>query len=172
MNHSYRLIRSSRKTLALEVSSEGEVIVRAPNKTPAVTIEAFVQSHEAWLERALARQAERQTRHPAPSPEEIEKYRKQANALLPERVAHFANIMGVTPTGVRITGAKKRFGSCSPKNALCFSLYLMQYPPDAIDYVVVHELAHIVHHNHSASFWATVEAYMPDYKRRRALLKQ
>ncbi len=172
MNRSYRLIRSSRKTLSLEVSAEGEVIVRAPNKTPAVTIEAFVQSHEAWLERALARQAERQTRHPAPSPEEIEEYRKQANTLLPERVAHFANIMGVTPTGVRVTSAKKRFGSCSPKNALCFSLYLMQYPPDAIDYVVVHELAHIVHHDHSAGFWATVAAYMPDYKRRRALLKQ
>lgn len=172
MNHSYRLIRSSRKTLALEVSSEGEVIVRAPNKAPLVTVEAFVHNHEAWLEKALARQGERLARHPNPTPEEIEKYREQANALLPERVAHFANIMGVTPTGVRITGAKKRFGSCSPKNALCFSLYLMQYPPDAINYVVVHELAHIVHHNHSASFWATVEAYMPDYKRRRALLKQ
>lgn len=172
MNHPYRLIRSSRKTLALEVSADGEILVRAPRRTPLVTIEAFVRDHEAWLERAKARHAERQARHPAPSPEQIEEYRAKANVLIPERVAHFATVMGVTPTGIRITGAKKRFGSCSPKNALCFSLFLMQYPDDAIDYVVVHELAHILHHDHSTHFWATVETYMPDYKRRRALLKQ
>lgn len=172
MKHLYRLIRSSRKTLALEVSAEGEIIVRAPRRTPLITIETFVRDHEAWLERALTRQAERQTRHPAPSPEQIEAYRAKAKNLIPERVAYFATVMGVTPTSIRITSARKRFGSCSPKNALCFSLFLMQYPDDAIDYVVVHELAHILHHNHSAHFWDTVEKYMPDYKRRRALLKQ
>ena len=95
-----------------------------------------------------------------------------AKEKIPPRVAYFADVMGVKPKSVRITSAKKRFGSCSPKNALCFSLYLMQYPDDAIDYVVVHELAHVLHHDHSARFWSTVARYMPDYKRRRAPLKE
>lgn len=172
MEIQYQLIRSSRRTLALEVSAEGEVVVRAPNKTSLAAIEAFVHSHKAWIEKAITRQVERRERHPEPSPEQIETYRERAKAIIPARVSHFAAIMGVTPTGVHITSARKRFGSCSPKNALCFSLFLMQYPDDAIDYVVVHELAHILHHDHSARFWDTVEKYMPDYKRRRALLRQ
>lgn len=171
MKPSYRLIRSSRRTLALEVSAEGEVIVRSPNKMPLAAIEAFVQSHDAWIEKALKKQEERQARHPSPSPEQIEAYRNRAEAYIPDRVAYFSAIMGISPTNVRITGAKKRFGSCSPKNALCFSLYLMQYPDEAVDYVVVHELAHTVHHNHGPLFWNTVAKYIPDYKRRRALLK-
>ena len=80
--------------------------------------------------------------------------------------------MGVQPTGVRITSARTRFGSCSGKDSLCFSWRLMQYPEDAVDYVVVHELAHIVHKNHGPYFWALVGQYMPDYKRRRALLRK
>jgi predicted metal-dependent hydrolase len=79
--------------------------------------------------------------------------------------------MGLVPTGVRITDARKRFGSCSSKNRLCFSWRLMQYPPEAIDYVVVHELAHIRHHDHSPSFWGLVEQTMPDFRRREALLR-
>ena len=80
--------------------------------------------------------------------------------------------MGLTPAGVRITGAQKRFGSCSGQNRLCFSWRLMLYPPEAIDYVVVHELAHIHHHNHGPAFYALVEQYMPDYRQRQALLRQ
>lgn len=172
MNRSYRLIRSSRKTLALEVSRDGEIIVRAPNRTSLRRIEEFVESHARWIEGALARQEERRSKHPPLSSEEIEALRTRAKAHVPPRVAYFAVLMGVTPQSVRITSAKKRFGSCSSSNSLCFSLYLMQYPPETIDYVVVHELAHILHHDHSAAFWATVEKYMPDYARRRALLKQ
>ena len=86
-------------------------------------------------------------------------------------MAHYAEWMGVTPTGVKITGAKTRFGSCSAKNSLCFSLYLMAYPDAAVDYVVVHELAHIRHKNHSPAFYAEVARVMPDYRERRKLLK-
>lgn len=80
--------------------------------------------------------------------------------------------MGVSPTGIKITSAKKRFGSCSGKNSLCFSFMLMQYPEEAVDYVVVHELAHIRHHNHSRDFYRFIEKYMPDYKEREKLLKK
>ena len=79
-------------------------------------------------------------------------------------------MMGVTPAGVKITSARTRFGSCSGKNSLCFSWRLMLYPPQAIDYVVVHEMAHIRHHNHSKDFWAFVASVMPDYRERQALL--
>ena len=80
-------------------------------------------------------------------------------------------IVGVQPAGITITAARTRFGSCSGKNRLSFSLYLMAYPPDAIEYVVVHELAHIRHHDHSPAFYREVETYLPDWKRRRDLLR-
>ena len=91
---------------------------------------------------------------------------------IPPKVRHYAAIMGLRPTGIRITSARTRFGSCSGKNSLCFSWRLMEYPEEAVDYVVVHELAHIVHKNHGPDFWALVGQHMPDYKRRRALLRK
>ena len=80
--------------------------------------------------------------------------------------------MGVMPTGLHITAARTRWGSCSGKNSLCFSLFLMRYPPEAIDAVVVHELAHIRHKNHGPDFYRFVEKTLPDYRQRIALLKQ
>jgi predicted metal-dependent hydrolase len=103
--------------------------------------------------------------------QQIDALRQKAKAVLPQKVAYWAQKMGVAPTGVKITSARTRFGSCSGKNSLCFSWRLMQYPPEAIDYVVVHELAHIRHHDHSPSFWALVERTMPDYRARQALLR-
>ena len=79
--------------------------------------------------------------------------------------------MGVTPANVKINAAQKRFGSCSSKGNLNFSCRLMAYPPEAIDYVVVHELAHLIHMNHSNAFYAVVAAVLPDYKVRAAMLK-
>ena len=84
---------------------------------------------------------------------------------------HYARLMGVQPAGVRITGARTRFGSCSGSNRICFSWRLMDYPEAAVDYVVVHELAHIVHKNHGPQFWALVARYLPDWRARRALLR-
>jgi predicted metal-dependent hydrolase len=72
---------------------------------------------------------------------------------------------------ITITGAKNRFGSCSSKGNIAFSYRLMLYPEAAIDYVVVHELAHLLEMNHSPAFYKIVESVMPDYKERRKLLK-
>ena len=105
------------------------------------------------------------------SPEEEQALRRLAAEVIPQRVAVWGRQMGLTPTGVKITSAKKRFGSCSGRNSLCFSWRLMQYPAEAVDYVVVHELAHIRHHNHGAAFWALVEHTLPDYRARQALLR-
>ena len=79
--------------------------------------------------------------------------------------ADLKRLTGLSPTGVRITSARTRFGSCTLKNALNFSLFLMEYSAGAVDYVVLHELCHIRHKNHSRDFYALVARYMPDYKK-------
>ena len=167
----YEIIRSRRRTVALEVTADGRVLVRAPMAMPEGEIRRFVDGHTAWLEKARDKVAARQAAHPPLTRQETEALRRRAAAILPDKVAHYAAVMGVTPMSVKITAARTRFGSCSGKNGLCFSLYLMQYPEKAIDYVVVHELAHIRHHDHSAAFYAEVAKVMPDYKERRKLLK-
>ena len=172
MAERYELVRSRRKTLSVEVTREGRVIVRAPLRVSAAQIERFVAAHADWIARAQARQRERMAAHPEPDDRRRAELIRRAKAELPPKVAHYARLMGVQPTGLTITSARTRFGSCSGKNSLCFSWRLMEYPEEAVDYVVVHELAHIVHKNHGPDFWALVGQYMPDYKRRRALLRK
>lgn len=167
----YQVIRSRRRTLALEVTRDGRVLVRSPQSATETEVVWFVEAHREWLRRALARQAERRQRHPEPTEEEAAELRRKAQAILPGKVAQYAAKMGVTPTAVHITSARTRFGSCSGRNSLSFSWRLMQYPEAAVDYVVVHELAHIRHHNHSAAFYAFVEEILPDYRERAALLR-
>ncbi len=166
------LIRSRRRTLGLEVTREGHVIVRAPLRASAASIERFVQEHAEWIQKAQARQRARLAAHPEPDEAGQAVLMRRAREELPPKVAYYAQRMGLQPTGMTITSARTRFGSCSPKNRLCFSWRLMDYPEAAIDYVVVHELAHIVHKNHGPQFWALVERYMPDYRARRALLRE
>ncbi len=98
-------------------------------------------------------------------------YRAEAYRTIKERVAYFANITGLYPGGIKITGAKKRFGSCSPHNDLCFTWRLILAPLSVIDYVVVHELAHLAERNHSKRFWDKVRMYLPNYKEERNWLK-
>nr|HXK78311.1 M48 family metallopeptidase [Oscillospiraceae bacterium] len=97
--------------------------------------------------------------------------REAAATYLSTRTEHFATIMNVCPTGIKITSAKRRWGSCSPKNAICYSWRLMLEPPEAIDYVVVHELAHIRHKDHGEGFHRFVASVLPDWKRREKLLR-
>lgn len=168
----YTLIRSDRRTAALTVTEDAAVVVRAPRRMPKAAIDCFVDEHAAWITACIEKRREYARSHPPLTAGEEQKLRRDAAELLPSLVTCWARIMGVEPTGVRITGAKKRFGSCSGKNALCFSFRLMQYPREAIEYVVVHELAHIRHHDHSAAFYRFVASVMPDYRARAALLRQ
>ena len=165
------VIRSDRKTLGLQVDKEGTLIVRAPRRTGAAEIEAAIKKHAAWIEKAQKTQRERAAAHPAPTAEETARLKAAAKEILPPKVRYYAALMGVEPTRVTVTGAKTRFGSCSAKNAVSFSCYLMRCPDPAVDYVVVHELAHIRHHDHSPTFWAEVEKWLPDYKERKKLLR-
>jgi predicted metal-dependent hydrolase len=166
----FEIIRSSRKTLCLQITREAKVVVRAPKKATLETIEAFVSKHAEWLKIHLKKRVLKNELEYADNAREAE-LRDLAKSIIPDKVEKFARIMNVYPTSIKITGAKTRFGSCSEKNALCFSWRVMCYPEKAIDYVVVHELAHILHHDHSKNFWATVEKYMPDYRDGQNILK-
>ena len=169
----YKLIRSERRTLAMELSPEGDLILRAPRRMPLRLIEQFIASHEDWIAKhreKLRRRAEFDEAHFSDE-EQIQSLITRAKAILPEKTEYWAKIMGVTPTGVRITRAKKRFGSCSPENRIAYSYRLMAYPEEAIDDVVVHELSHIRHKNHSPDFYAFVARFLPDHKAREAILK-
>ena len=168
----YRVLRSKRRSVSVEITPGLEVLVRAPQRMPQAMIEDFVERHRDWVETHLAKARERASRlPPEPTEEEKQELIRRAKELLPERVAHYSAVMGLTPTGITVTGAQKRFGSCSGKNRLCFSWRLMRYPQEAIDYVVVHELAHIRHKNHGSAFYTLIASVLPDYKEREALLR-
>ena len=168
----YELRRSGRKTLSLEITEDCRILVRAPLRAPKPQIDAFVESHAGWIAKHLEQQRRRAASAPPPPTEaEIAMLKDAARAILPEKTAYWSRRMGVTPTGLRITSARKRYGSCSSKNSLCFSCFLMRYPEEAIDLVVVHELCHILEKNHGPRFYALLEQYLPDYKERKKLLK-
>ena len=127
---SYELIRSGRRTLALEVRG-GRVIVRAPCRASQAVIDRFVAAHTDWIARALAKQETRAAAHPEPTDAEREAYIRQAEAYLPQRVAYYSERMGLSPTQVRITGARTRFGSCSSQNhGAEFYALIARYLPD------------------------------------------
>lgn len=167
----YTILRSKRKTLSLEITRASEVLVRAPQGLPQEQIDHFVLSHRAWIDTHLAQMQARLAAHPPPSPEHLKLLRRSAKEQIPGRVAYYSERMGLSPSVIRINSAKTRFGSCSAANHLSFSCLLMDYPDEAIDYVVVHELAHIQHKNHSPAFYALIEDYLPDWRTRRQLLR-
>lgn len=167
----YELIRSRRKTMALEITGDCRVLVRAPMGISKTRIDSFVSGHTAWIKKHLEIQRQRIARRPpAPTEAEIETLKARARESLPPKVAEWSEKMGLRPTGVRITAARKRYGSCSGKNGLCFSCFLMNCPEPAVELVVVHELCHIREKNHGPRFYALLEHYLPDWRERKRLL--
>ena len=162
-----KIIRSKRKSISVEISPELEVIVRAPFNMKKRDIDRFTDDHREWIEKHIEVRKQRQAnRVPEPTLEEIADIKVKAEKLLHEKVAYFSSIMGVQPKSIKITSAKKRLGSCSSVNGICLSYRVMLYPDDIIDYVVIHELAHIKEHNHSKRFYDIVRRYCSDYKDR------
>lgn len=166
------VIRSGRKTLALEVKPDGRVLLRLPFGCSNSEAESFFESNRAWLERAKIRVAERIEHYTEPTEQECAELKELARKIIPERVKYFSELTGLVPSSVHITSARTRFGSCSGKNSVSFSWRLMKYPSDCIDYVVLHELSHIKHHDHSAKFYALIARYMPDHEARRKKLSE
>ena len=169
----YELIRSNRKTIALQIKGDGRIIVRAPVRMAAKDIQRFVDSKAAWIEKHLAIIQQRQ--QPVASAFTLEQIQQLADAAksdLPRRVARFAALVGVTYGRITIRAQKSRWGSCPGKGNLNFNCLLMLCPEDVRDYVVVHELCHRKELNHSPRFWAEVEKVLPGYKVQRKWLKE
>lgn len=169
------LVRSNRRTLAAEIRPNGTVLVRAPLRLPQQEIERFLTEHTAAIERHLQKQLARTAQTAALPPftrAELEEMARQAAERIPKRVAFYAPKIGVTYGRITIRNQKSRWGSCSGAGNLNFNCLLMQAPPEVLDSVVVHELCHRLHPNHSKAFYAEVYRVFPQYDRCHAWLKE
>lgn len=169
------IIRSNRKTIAIEIKPDASVLVRVPYFMKDAEIYKFVKEKEQWITQHLkkVRERQRETREvPKMSMDEMRQLADLALKVIPPKVKYYAEIMNVHYGRITIRNQKTRWGSCSGKGNLNFNCLLMLAPEEVIDYVVVHELCHLLEMNHSKAFWQQVERVMPDYKKHRQWLKE
>jgi predicted metal-dependent hydrolase len=171
----YTIIRSKRKSISASVNGSGELIVRAPLHMPERKIERFVEENYKALEKMQKRklaQIQQANEQGMLAKAEIEALRAQAKELIPQRVAYYAPLVGIYPNNISIKRMKTRWGSCSSKGNLNFNLLLMLAPPETLDSVIVHELCHLKHMDHSAQFYEEVLRVFPEYKKHNGWLKK
>ncbi|MES3031321.1 MAG: SprT family zinc-dependent metalloprotease [Patescibacteria group bacterium] len=186
MPHAYTLIRSRRRSIALTISRDATLVVRAPLFVSKGYIDRLVEKKGEWIEKKqeyfrkrvvekkdtrLMYLGEVNTIDFKNKKETENWYKKKAREILTERIEYYSKLTGWTYRSMSINGAKTRWGSCGPRNTINFSWRLVMAPLTTVDYVIVHELAHIVEKNHSKKFWDKVREVMPDYKERQAVLK-
>ena len=177
-NYDIELIRSRRKTIAIEIHPDLSIRVRAPLRMPQYRIMEFLEEKEHWIDLHLEKMRQRkesnadQTSRISISEEEIKQLTELAKEVIPQRVAFFAAQMGVNYGRITIRNQKTRWGSCSQAGNLNFNCRLMKMPPEVLDYVVVHELCHRKQMNHSAAFYREVYRVFPDYDRCRLWLRE
>ena len=199
----YKIVRSKRKTLALTIDSEAQLVVRAPMKLGEDVIKDFIRKKEKWIidkQRQVMDYATKQSAFILEDGENVLYFGKsyavlrrdtaeiaiegnflivpetmtldgfaawmkeQGNDIIRERADYYANLLGVKYSSVKMSEAKRRWGSCGTGNTLNFAWRLVMCPQSVIDYVVVHELSHITYKDHSAKFWTRVATVMPSYK--------
>ncbi|MBR1455799.1 MAG: M48 family metallopeptidase, partial [Oscillospiraceae bacterium] len=160
---------------ALEVKSDGRVLVRAPRWTPNAVIRGFVARNRDWIEAHVAQAAARREAQGAAeklSEEELRALVREARERITARAAYYAPLVGVRFGRIAIRRQRTKWGSCSSKGNLNFNCLLALAPPEVLDYVVVHELCHLLEMNHSPRFWAEVGRVLPDYGVRRRWLRE
>lgn len=168
------VIRSNRRTIGAEVRG-GRLIVRVPLTAGDADVKRFLARHERWIETHLARaQARESVREGCGrlSADELSLLAERARQVVPERVAYYAPLVGVTYGRITIRRQRSRWGSCSAKGNLNFNCLLMLAPPEVLDSVVVHELCHRRVMNHSARFYAEVLRVFPEYRKWNRWLKE
>lgn len=161
----YRLVRSRRRTVEIQITSAGEVVVRCPTGMSRGAVQAVVEKKQDWILSHLPAQSA-----PPFTPRELEALKARAREILSERVAYYAPLVGVDYGSVTIRAQRTRWGSCSARGNLNFNCLLVLAPPEVVDYVVVHELCHRREMNHGPAFWMLVEGVLPDYQARRQWL--
>ncbi len=165
----YKTMRSL--TLRLK-TPDGPIEVSAPVGTSRLAVESFVRSRKPWIDIQRARLADKPlVRANAASPEEVKEWRALVEGLTPGLVGHWAQIMGVTPGKLVYRNMTSRWGSCRPSTGrICINVRLALYPPRCLEYVVVHELAHLVVQGHGPQFRALLDRYLPDWRATKRLL--
>ena len=168
-----KIIKSNRKTIAVEINSEG-IFVKAPINMRDDEIAAFLETKKGWIDKHLQIVAERRERMNNVKPytmEEIHALADKALQIIPEKVKRYAAMLGVDYGRITIRNQRSRWGSCSSTGNLNFNCLLMEFPDEVIDSVVVHELCHRKHMNHSPQFYAEIEKVFPQYEQCRKWLK-
>lgn len=167
----YQVIRSARKTMALEIKNSC-LLIRIPNRLTNQQAILFAEQHREWIIQRYQKAEEEQKKKQIYTQKEICKYKEELRPVLEHRVVYYAERMGVSYGRITIRDQKTRWGSCSAKGNLNFNWRLALVSQEVADYVVVHELAHRLEMNHSKRFWIEVERILPDYRKRRAMLRQ
>lgn len=157
------IVRSKRKNLTVMVSLFGDVMVKAPLAASKNDIDEFIDKHSDWIVEKVRENIKNQ-RQPVLTEDETEKLMQSAAVDFKKRVERLAVEMNVTYGRITIRGQKSKFGSCSERGNLNFNFILMLAPEEVREYIVIHELTHRKHMNHSGMFWHDVEKIMPDYK--------
>lgn len=174
----YEVVYSRRKTCAVSISADGRITLRLPLHTPESQIRRLLLDKQSWIIRHHLEAVKRAANRPVSDLTDTQRaalekrYIEAAKDYFPKRAAYFLPITGGIFNRITIRDQKTRWGSCSAKGTLSFNWRLMLAPPAVLDYVVVHELCHLTHMNHSKAFWALVESACPDYRAHRKWLKQ
>ncbi|MDE6943319.1 MAG: M48 family metallopeptidase [Lachnospiraceae bacterium] len=174
----YTLIRSKRKSYAISISPDGQITVRVPLVTSDREVRQILTQKQHWIVTKYLEQQEKQLNKPVSDLTDAQRnaltqrYIAAAKEYFPKRAAYFHQFTGGTYDRITIRDQKTRWGSCSARGTLSFNWRLMLAPPAILDYVVVHELCHLTHMNHSAAFWQAVESVYPDYRNARRWLKE
>ena len=168
------LTRKAIKNMHLRVKPpDGRIEVSAPLRLPLSTIKGFVREKRAWIERqqqviAASPRAEAAMA----TPEEVAAWKAVVAACVPPLIAAWEPIMGVKAGTIAYRNMKSRWGSCQPATGrICINVRLALYPPECLEYVVVHELCHLLERGHGPRFHTLMDHFMPDWKTRRAKLR-
>jgi predicted metal-dependent hydrolase len=169
------IIKTKRKTISIEITSDAKVIVRAPKRTSDKLIYDFIEEKRNFIDKNIERMNNRKKMlsdiHRI-TDDELEELVAQAKRVISKRVKYYATLLGVDYGRITIRNQRTRWGSCSAKGNLNFNVALMRVPHEVLDYVVVHELCHRIEMNHSKRFWDNVARIIPEYKTYRKWLKE
>lgn len=168
----YEWVKSNRKTIAIQIKEDGRVVVRTPYSMSRVKAEQFIEERREWILKNQKALKEKQDQKMVITQEMRKAGVEKAMEIFPKRVEYYARLMGISYGRITIREQKTRWGSCSGRGNLNFNWKLTLMPPEILDYVVVHELAHRKEMNHSRDFWKIVEQVLPDYQKRRKRLKE
>lgn len=178
----YEVFRSKRKTYSLSLNENGILTIRVPLYVSDGEVEQILRGKQFWITDRLAEYEERKSRRPVSEYTQTQRlalekrYKEAAREYIPKRadyyLAAYPYLFPRSYSRISVREQKTRWGSCSSKGTLSFNWKLMLAPPAILDYVIVHELCHLAHMNHSERFWSSVAAVLPDYKERRKWLKE